>query len=240
MRRLTALVALIPLISLARLPAQNLTGTVVADDTNAGIAGSTVVAVQRPAAASQMPAVYKARVDASGRFALTVGTGVYQICVYDAGLYLDPCQWGAATARTVIAGTPASVSLRLQKGVPFVVRTHDAKQLVRGAETVRGQSIRLFLSASGRRQFPLPIVYDNGRIRDYGAVVPANLSLSVKVNSASLVIADRAGAAFAAQGVPFQIPSVEAAKFKPLLGAAKWGLFRQNAKVVHIYPTARK
>ncbi len=42
------------------------------------------------------------------------------------------------------------------------------------------------------------------------------------------------------KGVPFQISSAEAAGFKPLRGAARWGLFGQSAKVLRVYPTARK
>jgi len=42
------------------------------------------------------------------------------------------------------------------------------------------------------------------------------------------------------KGVPFQISSAEAAGFKPVRGAARWGLFAQSAKVLHVYPTGRK
>jgi len=178
-------------VALAAMPAamvaQNLSGTVVADDTGKPLTGATVIAIQKTGAVSQRPAIYKAPVDASGRYAMTVSAGQYQLCVHGGGLYLDPCQWGSATTRSVTAAAAASAALRLQKGAWFILRVHDAQGLLPQGESVHGSSVSVHVTGAAVKQFPLPMVYDSGRVRDYGAVVPMNSPLNVVVGSGSVI-----------------------------------------------------
>jgi hypothetical protein len=216
---------------------QNLTGTVVGDDTGAPIAGATVVAIQKTATASQKPAIYMAPVDAAGRYAMTVSAGLYQLCVHGGGLYLDPCQWGAVTSGSVTAGIGVAASLRLQKGAWFILRVHDKQGLLPQGELVHSSSISAHLTGVAVKQFPLPVVYDNGRIRDYGAVIPMNSPLSAVVSSGSVVLADETGAAPSPLGIPFQVFAADVNA--PALVPASLALMfpRPKAKIVHVRAT---
>jgi hypothetical protein len=218
---------------------QNLAGTVVADDTGEPLAGATVVAVQRAAAPAYSPSIYKAIADTTGRYAVTVSPGQYTLCVHGGGLYLDPCQWGGASVSSVAAGA-ASVPLRVKKGAWFIIRIHDQGGLLPATETVPRAGVAAYLSAAGVKQFLLPVVYDNGRIRDYGAVVPINLPLTAVVSSSSVLLTDENGAAPSATGTPLQVaqpdPTVPS-WFPPSLAS----MFpRPTAKVVHFYTTGRQ
>jgi hypothetical protein len=235
---------IVAIAALAALPSvvvgQNLSGTVVADDTGTPIAGATVVAIQKTATASQKPAIYKASVDATGRYAMTVSAGQYQLCVHSGGLYLDPCQWGGTAVRSVTGAGIVSASLRLQKGAWLILRVHDTKGLLPPGEAVRTSSVGVHLTGAAVKQFPLPVVYDNGRIRDYGAVVPMNAPLSAVVGSGIVVLADANGAAPGAQGIPFQVSTADVNA--PPLGPASLGRMfpRPTAKIVHVVATGRK
>ena len=57
--------------------------------------------------------------------AMTVSPGQYQLCIHNAGLYLNPCEWGAANIGTVTSSGTVTVPLRLRKGAWFIVRVHD-------------------------------------------------------------------------------------------------------------------
>jgi hypothetical protein len=186
--------------------AQSLTGTVTGIDTGLPIAGATVVAIQKVRPLSAQPAVLSARTDRNGVYSVAAGAGGYRLCVQGAGLYLDPCQWGGAVIATIAGADATAAPLKLTKGGQFIVRVHDDKQLLRQAEAIRGQSVSVtIVDASGTR-FLLPMTYDDGRVRDYGAVVPINAQMRAMVNGAGgFLLNDAAGAALSPQGVPFQV-----------------------------------
>jgi len=130
---------------------QSLTGTVIADDTAAPLAGATVVAVQKGAQSSQSPFVYKATTDSAGQYAFVVSPSQYTVCVHNDGIYLDPCQWGGTSATSLTSGT-ASIPLRLKKGAWIIVRIHDLKGLLPAAEAVARSGVSVSLSATGVNQ----------------------------------------------------------------------------------------
>lgn len=184
---------------------QNLTGSVSGADTGSPLAGATVIAVQRTASSTQAPTVYKAVVNAAGQYAMTLLPGQYQTCVHGAGLYLDPCLWGSSAVASVTSTSATSVPMRLQKGSIFIVRIHDPSGYLAGAETVHSSGVAAFVRGAGVKEFPLPEVYDNGRIRDYGSVVPINTALDLVVSSGAAFLADRTGAAPNPQGISLRI-----------------------------------
>ena len=127
--------------------AQSLTGTVIAADTGAAMAGANVLAFQKSPSASPQPMIYQSTVDSGGHFTMAVSPGQYAVCVHPLpqSLYLDPCQWGSPTI--VTGGTDSAVSLTLQKGVRFIVRVHDLKRLLPQAETLKGTVVSASLSS---------------------------------------------------------------------------------------------
>ena len=149
-----------------------------------------------------------------------------------AGLYLDPCIWGGAPTAAVTAAQPASVALRLTKGWRFILRVHDVEGLLPQLETVRGQGVSVSVAGASGGPVLLPLIFDDGKVRDYGAVVPQNIAMKATVAaSAHLDLADGTGAAPSAQGVAFQA-SPPASASTPLLGH----MFPPpDATVVHIY-----
>src|ERR1039458_3831916 len=90
--------------------AQNVTGTLVAADTGAPIVRATVVAVPKAPSAAGRATVYKASVDSAGNYAMTVSLGQYQLCVYGAEPYLNPCQWGGSRVANVASSEAVSRS----------------------------------------------------------------------------------------------------------------------------------
>lgn len=221
------------------MPAQTLSGTVVADDTGAPIGGATVLAIQKTASPAQRPAICQAVTDAGGRYVMSVSAGRYQLCVHGVGVYLNPCEWGGDSP-TVTVTTAAAASLRLQKGAWLIVRIHDTRRLLSQVETVRGSGVTVFLTAAAVNQFPLPLIYDNGRIRDYGAVVPMNSAMRARIASSSIALSDERAAPLGAEGVPLQ---VTAADFQTASGVprALARMFpRPTAKFLHVYTAGRK
>src|ERR1035437_10138031 len=199
--RVAAIVACIAGISIC--PAQSITGTVTAADTSAPIANATVIAIQRTALASQKPSIYKAEANSAGKYTITISPGQYQLCVQGAGSYLDPCQWGGSIILNATGAAAATAPLSLQKGALFIVRAHDAAQLLAQAETLHGAGMRAYVTSSSIKQFVLPLMFDNGRIRDYGAVVPMNLPLTV-IAASSVPLTDQTGAALSPLGISFR------------------------------------
>lgn len=138
-----------------------------------------------------------------------------------------------------MSGT-ASVPLRLQKGAWFIVRVHDTKKILPQAEAVPGTAIHAHLTGAGIKQFPLPMVYDNGRIRDYGTVVPQNSALNAVVSSGSVLLADKNGAAPSAQGILFQIAPAAVNAPNPLPPPLAAMFPRPTATIIHFYTTGGK
>ncbi len=218
--------------------AQALSGTVTADDTGAPIGGATVVAIQKTVSHAQQPAIYWAGTDSAGRYAMTVSAGQYQLCVHGAGVYLNPCEWGAGN-RTVPVSAAATADLRLKKGAWLIVRIHDRERLMPHAETVRGGAVTAFVAGGTIPQFPLPLIYDHGSVRDYGAVVPMNLAMRARVVSASLVLNDSTGVPLGAEGVPFQVTAADfPANTLPREVARMFP--RATAKFIHVYTAGQK
>jgi hypothetical protein len=231
-RVMTVIIGLFP----AALVAQSLTGSVVADDSGLALAGATVVATQKTASSKQSPLVSKAIVDSAGHYSMTVAAGQYQLCVHGTGLYLDPCQWGTATVQTAGA---AAVSIRLKKGARFILRVHDPSGHLAAAETVPHSAINAIVSGAGISAFPLLVTFDNGRIRDYAAVVPAGLAMTVAVSSGKVLLADTTGATPAAQGVPFQAVA-EDLKAPASSSGVPLMFPRPTANIIHVYTTGLK
>jgi len=211
------------------LAQQNVTGILTAADSGGAIAGATVLAFQKTGSAKQRPAIYQAQTDSSGRYAMTLPVGVYQFCVQRADLYLDPCLWGGAPISTVTS-VPMVAPIRLTKGWRFILRMHDVQQLLPKVETTRGDAISATVTGPGGKALPLPIVYDNGRIRDFGMVVPINLPLRVSAGARKLTLVDHVGAELNPQGISFQATPPSAPS-----GTAR-GLFPPpDATVIHVY-----
>jgi hypothetical protein len=208
---------------------QNVTGNLTAADSGAAIAGATVLAFQKAASAKQRPSIYQAQTDSTGRYAMTLPAGVYQFCVQGADLYLDPCLWGGAPISTVTS-SPLAVPIRLTKGWRFILRAHDPQQLLRNVETARGEALSASVTGPSGKPLPLPIVYDNGRIRDFGMVVPVNFPLKVSAGARKLTLVDHVGAELSPQGISFQaIPP-------PAPPSAARGLFPPpDATMIHVY-----
>ena len=220
---------------------QTLTGSVVAAETGAPLEGAIVLAIKTPPSASQPPTIQKATADASGRFSFTLSPGQYQFCAHHSALYLDPCQWGGTTARLVAAGALLPVTLRLQKGGQLIVRTYDSQRLLRSVEKLHRKGMSVVLTGASIRTVPIPVVYDSGRVRDYGTVVPLNTPLRVVINSADVKITDSAssdrssGQGITVQVAPTDLPAkgLFPGRWRSLSGASP-------VKLLSLYATGRK
>lgn len=143
-------IALAVVASAAALSAQNISGTVSAAGTAVPIANATVVAIGRVSSTVAQPVVYKSTVDSAGNYTLPVPAGQYQLCVYGAEPYLDPCQWGSPLIATATSSVGAPLSLQLQKGVQFIVRVFDPNGLLSRTESVQGGAAKVYLFGWGR------------------------------------------------------------------------------------------
>ena len=76
-------------------------------------------------------------------------------------------------------------------------------------EAVRGGAVKAYLTGAGIAQFPLPMTYDGGDVREYGALIPFNTALTVFVSSSSLHLTATAGAALSPSGIPVQVSSTD-------------------------------
>ncbi len=144
---------------------------------------------------------------------------------------LNPCQWGGAPFVTATADT-AVPSLRLTKGGNFRVRVHDPRALLKTVEAANASAVSVLVTEGSGRQRPLPVIYDDGHVRDYGDVLPIGQPMKVSVNSAKLKVSDSGGGN--AQGVPFQVAD------PPAASTHGWNKFpRSNATVVHVNITGQ-
>ena len=210
----------------------SLGGSVVAADTGSPLPAAAVIAFEKVPASAKRPAVYKAFTDGSGRFTMPVGSGQYQLCVHEAGMYLDPCRWGVAS---VVSSGTTNISLRLTKGGWFVVRVHDNQQLLPSLEASGGNAVSAVVVGPSGGQFLLPKLSDDGRFRDYGAIVPLSVQMKARLISDSRVaIIDGSGMAFNAQGTPFL--ATPPAATGATRAVAQVPMFReQDATVFHVY-----
>jgi len=219
---------------------QSLTGSVVGDDTGSPVAGATVVAIGKPASPNRAPSIYDAVVNGAGEYSMTLPASQYQVCVHGAGLYLDPCAWGSAHVAEVASISAAPAAIRLQKGGWFIVRIHDPNGILAGAEALQSSGVAVFVTGADTGKFPLPMIYNSGRIRDYGAVVPLNQSMTVVVSSNAVLLANGKGAAPGPQGAAFQVTAPDPttpAWFPPSFAL----MFpRPTATMIHYYVTGSK
>jgi hypothetical protein len=180
--------------------------------------------------------------DGNGRYAIAAPPGQYSICVHPMlpSLYLDPCQWLNPVAAVVGASTASAVSFSLQRGARFIVRVHDTKGLLPIAEGTKGAAVSAVVAGASLKQFPLPLIFSDGLIRDYGAVVPIGVPLSAAVSSNTLALAGAGGTALSAAPMPFQIlpTDIEAT------GAPQSPITRMfpppDARIIHVYANALK
>ena len=135
---------------------------------------------------------------------MTLVNGQYRICIHTDAPYLNPCQWGTATV--VSTGvTSTVVALRLTKGGRFILRVHDLRQSLPQGESNRRRELAVAVADASGHLLPLPVVYDNGRVRDYGMVLPFGVPYRAVVTGPNVVLADEKGAALNSGGAAFQL-----------------------------------
>ncbi len=223
----------------AAVSGQNLTGTVAAGDNGAPLDHATVLAIKYGATPAQPPTIYKAVTDASGHYALTASAGQYTLCIHGGGLYLDPCEWGGASV-SAVAASAISVPLRPQKGAWLIIRIHDSGGLLPATEPLPRAGVQAYVSAPGVKQFLLPVIFDDGRVRDYGAVVPMNVPLTAFVSSPVVLLVDKSGAAPNPVGMALVVTPPDPAEPSWLPPRATSMFPRPTATMLHFYTTGRK
>jgi hypothetical protein len=208
-------------------------GTVVTADSQKPIAAAAVIAVRKATSTSQPPVIRKALTDASGHYTFSAPAGQYQLCIHNAGLYLDPCRWGGSVSVTMTSAAVAAPAVQLTKGGRFILRAHDQNSALPMAETALGDALTVTFTDATGKAFALPISYQDPHFRDYGDIMPIGLTMSVKVSSTKVQLSDIHGAVPNLQGIPFQVADLTTtAKGFPGFG----GFFpHPNATVVHIY-----
>jgi hypothetical protein len=222
------------------LTAQIPSGTLTAADTGAPLPGASVVAIQKSPSPGQKPTILQSLTDSDGNYTINAPPGQYTLCVHPIvrSLYLDPCQWGSPPTAVVGAAADVAVPIKLQKGARFIVRVHDPKGLLAQAETVKGAAISAAVSGGPLTRFPLPLIYEDALIRDYGTVVPISVPLSVTVSSGTLSLTSSSGAALSSAPIPFQILPTDA----EVTGAQASSALRMfpppDARIVDVYAAA--
>lgn len=151
--------------------------------------------------------------DASGAFLLSrLPAGNYSLCVtVPASAYLDPCVWHYPVQTQVTAGTAATRTIVLTKGVFLKVRVDDPGGLL--PQAVDG--------IWTRRKLVVGVKYGNGAYqgadntgvdgggRDYQLIVPAGAPFKLWLYSTDVALNDSSGAAVDTSGslIPFQTTS---------------------------------
>lgn len=150
-------------------------------------------------------------------------------------LYLNPCQWGSPTGVTVGASATSVVPFALQKGARFIVRVHDKMQVLSQAETVAGTAVSAFVSSAMVKRFPLPMIYSDGNVRDYGTVVPINVAMSVTISSNTVALVDNNSAPISTSANSFQVLPTDI----EVTGAPPSPITRMfpppDAEMIHVY-----
>jgi len=146
---------------------------------------------------------------------------------------------GGGAGVTNVAASAVSVPLRLNVGAWLIIRIHDQNAYL-AAEAVPHAAVTASLSATGVAQFLLPVVYDNSRIRDYGAVVPINVPLTAFVSSSTVLLTDQSRAPPNPAGMAVKVTAPDLTQpswFPPSLSS----MFpRPTAKIIHFYTAGRK
>jgi hypothetical protein len=153
--------------------------------------------------------------DASGAFLLpALATGNYALCVTVLSLpYLDPCVWQQPATAQVSAGTTATQSIVLTKGVFLKVRVNDPAgllpQLVDGIWTPRKLIVGVKYG-NGAYQGTDNTGVDGGG-RDYQLIVPVDVPFKLWLFSRDVVLKDASGAVVDTSGsmIPFQATAAQ-------------------------------
>ena len=103
-----------------------------------------------------------------------------------------------------------------------------------------GTAVSAFLSTASVPQFPLPVVYSDGKIRDYGTVVPINIPMSVTVSSRTVALAGSSGSAFGTAPTPFQVLPADIEVTGAPLSPTTRMFPPPDAKIIHVYATGLK
>jgi hypothetical protein len=224
------------------LAAQTPSGTLTTADTGAPVPGASVVAIQKSPSPGQKPTILQSLTDSDGNYTINAPPGQYTLCVHPVvrSLYLDPCQWGSPPIAVVGTPAPVPVPIKLQKGARFIVRVHDPNGLLAQAETVKGAAISAALSGGPLTRFPLPLIYEDNLIRDYGTVVLISVPLNVTVSSGTLSLTDSTGAALSSAPIPFQILPTDAEVTGAQASPALSMFPPPDARIVDVYAAALK
>lgn len=183
-------------------------GAILSDETGAPIVGATVVAVQQSSNFGKVgPAIFRSTTELDGSYAIAnVPSGDYLLCLYEAGDYLDPCQWGPATNATIATGT-TSLDIRVRKGVRLAVRVGDAENLVAqykksspDASAIPGAFIRITVTDTQGKMRTLPLTYASERLYEYSTLVPPDTDLTLNVSSSFFMLADQSDNPIGEQG----------------------------------------
>ncbi len=183
--------------------AGRLSGKLLTADTSASIAGATVVAMSPLVGSPGVPPVIAHAVaDEEGRFLFSdLPAGPYRLCVHDAGLYLDPCQWSQGVQATAGLDGPVT-EVRLQRGVRLAVRVVDRAGLVSLSKERDELSAALpgalvtaaLVDAQGRTRY-LPFTRSDGRLYEYSLLAPPEREFTLTVRSHAFSLSDEAGGA---------------------------------------------
>ncbi len=148
--------------------------------------------------------------DANGAFSVPdLPVGEYQLCAeVPSGPYLDPCKWSVAQRTTVLAGSIATPTIVLKKGVVLKVRVNDPPGLLPPVKEDLFRPLHLIVG----------VVFGEGAFlratntgvdaagRDYQMSVPADIPLKLWVFSRHVTLADSGGLPVDNSGakIPFQ------------------------------------
>lgn len=132
------------------------TGSVRFADINRPAPGALLMINGR--ATDKIPAGYVAETDASGGFSVSnVAPGVYRVCAYRIGDYLNPCEWEDSYPANVLVVTAGNnknaYSLELKRGERVFLRLRDSSGQLRNQQFGQaGPHVQVLLAdASGRR-----------------------------------------------------------------------------------------
>ena len=197
---------------LTRLLAQStgsIAGIVVGADTNTPLSGASVLIVGHQATGA--PVFFETTTGKDGAYLISnVPAGDYAVCArYKAPVtggsrkdfwqarvfveeeiaYLDTCDWSQTQPKSTVSAGRVNVNIRLQRGANVLVLVDDPANLLDTAAS-SGASLQIsVLDASGNVRAALPMLYNIGGLRRYGATLPTgnSYSLEVRTQGASLV-----------------------------------------------------
>jgi hypothetical protein len=169
-----------------------------------------------------------------GAYELTVQPGQFRLCIQGFG-FLDPCLWGGAQSVAVGSASAAAIALQAQRGGQFLLRVHDLLGLLATAEALPGQAVSAFVATPSGLKIILPVVYNDGQIRDYGLLTPLNVPLTVTVANSRVSLVNPSGAPVTAQAIAFQVMPLAPLPTDPIQLALARKFPPPQATFVHVY-----